>query len=162
MKKSDDILSTLIERYFAGETTLDEERRLRELLAASADDTPAVREAKAVMGYSLASPVEAPAISLPRRRKSVWRHIPAAAAVAALLLPAGALVFHTANATERPRCVAYVNSEIITDPEVIQQMALDNLREVTVAASALETTNTTTLRHAMEINEEIIITVFPI
>ena len=46
----------LIERYFNAETSLEEERKLRKLLAAIPSGDPLANEAKAVMGFSLCAP----------------------------------------------------------------------------------------------------------
>ncbi len=48
----------LIERYFNAETTLEEERRLRQLLAEMPPGDQLADEAEAVMGFSLCAPAE--------------------------------------------------------------------------------------------------------
>ena len=50
MMEETDILP-LIERYLEGQTTLDEERRLRDALLHTDSDHPSVTEAKALMAY---------------------------------------------------------------------------------------------------------------
>lgn len=69
----DDELYRLIDRYFEGETSLDEERRLRRLLAGSTRRDATLDEARAVMGLFAAarsaSTVQAPVQKPARRRR---------------------------------------------------------------------------------------------
>lgn len=100
-------LDTLIDRYFEGETTLTEEKKLRLLLVTSTSREQKVEEARAVMGVfalarkqdaltakrAVASKVAtAPGVKVVngttdkrRKRSAVWSTIAAAASIAVLL-----------------------------------------------------------------------------
>lgn len=103
-------LDTLIDRYFEGETTLAEEKRLRLLLATSASREPKVEEARAVMGIFAMARRQSGFAAIPgksagmvkaavspktesanvkaaarRKRGAVWSTIAAAASIAVLL-----------------------------------------------------------------------------
>lgn len=118
----------LTERYFAAETTPDEERELCRFLASPQGQQPQFDDVRHVMGYlitarrlhtapaaqSPATPAHAPA------RRLRWKRLAAAAAVALVLVvpPVARYVWQSRNV-----CVAYVNGQKITDPQLVMQQA---------------------------------------
>lgn len=107
----------LIERYYAGETSLHEEEELRKFLfSGEADDR--YDDIRAVLAYTqMGRRQTAPRVHATRHHAlRVW----AAAACIALMLGGGIVYYTTAP---RDTCVAYVYGEKQTDPEaVISQM----------------------------------------
>lgn len=92
--QSQDELLRLVNRYFEGETSIEEERNLRRLLVESTSHDEAIEEARAVMGIFACSRVAArrPEAQSPmadsrrrRRRRSQWAAISAVASVAVLI-----------------------------------------------------------------------------
>lgn len=124
--------------YFDGFSSLDQERRLRILLADPALRSDLLDEARAVMGYALFSPVPA-AAATPSRCPDLW--IRRAAAVAAVL--AAAISFLSAPApsvsvaTPEAQCVAYVGGQKITDPDAVLAMVYSDLSEFSEVSSEL-------------------------
>ena len=74
---TNDELKILIGRYFNGETSLDEEKLLRQLLAAKdCPDIEETDEARAVMAFSLATPDATgetyKTTTTVKQRKNIW------------------------------------------------------------------------------------------
>lgn len=87
---TDNEIHLLIEKYFSGATSLDEEVRLRRLLAGAEEDTPEIREAKAVMGFFAAAHQKSATSG--SSSAALWRSISLAASVIiALVLCIGLL-----------------------------------------------------------------------
>lgn len=103
-------LDSLIARYFDGATTLDEERRLRSLLANPQAIGPAADEARAVMGVFAAQRMSKSAHRT-RSRATAWR----AAAGFAVLVAAGAILLTTSRGAENGTYTAYCGGVEITD-----------------------------------------------
>jgi signal recognition particle subunit SEC65 len=85
-----DSLHSLIEKYFDGETSLDEERSLRRTLAVTSLQSDKIDEAKAVLGFFAAQRKSA----RPKQRKL---HYWAAAATIALLVASSVSILHLVN-----------------------------------------------------------------
>lgn len=121
-------LHILIERYFDGLTSLEEERTLRSLLASVAPGSdPLADEARAVMGFSLASPLPAPAKRPARRRLSpALRAWSGAAAAAVILFAIGWSVQHTAPQSSE-QCVAYIDGRAVTDHSAVMALVHTDL-----------------------------------
>lgn len=102
----------LIKRYFDATTTADEEKRLRAILADPATErTPAVEEARAVMGYTAV----ASAVIRPRRSSRRWV---AAASVAASVAVVVLIGWHSLSAAaDDNTAVIYANGRIIHSTE---------------------------------------------
>lgn len=110
----------LTERYFAAQTTPDEERELCRFLASPQGQQPQFDDVRHVMGYLITArrlhtaPAHAPA------RRLQWKRLATAAAVALVLVvpPVAHYVWQSRNV-----CVAYVNGQKITDPQLVMQQA---------------------------------------
>lgn len=99
----------LIERYFEATATRAEEARLRTILAdPSTPATPAVEEARAVMGYTaLQKAITGPS---DRRRTMPWRTI---ASIAASVAVVAAIGFHfSATGGPQPEATIYAQGKI--------------------------------------------------
>lgn len=114
--KTEDI-HTLIERYFDGATSIDEERWLRENLPKMQGASPEIDEALAVMGYAAAL-----AKSTARKPKTghPYRWIASAAASLALILAAGGFYSYHLNYKEKPTFFAYAGGVKIDRQEAIR------------------------------------------
>lgn len=110
-------IRALLERYFDGETSVAEERTLREYFAACPDLPPDMEYARTMLGYFAeaaegrcsVSPALKAAAPHKRRRKIVAWAGSAAAAVAAGLI----LTFNLVGSKEVVYC--YINGEPVTD-----------------------------------------------
>ncbi len=126
-------LHDLINRYFNGETTLDEERTLRRALAHPPHDAPEsdslADEARAVMGFSLSAPARKT-----KRMPPLWRSV---AAVAVAAITATTIVVGNIS-THEPRYVAYLNGEKIADSNAVMNLMLSDLHEMGEASASLE------------------------
>lgn len=120
-KLSIEELEELIECYFDCSLSEDDEMSLRKVIAATRYDSPAIREAKAVMGYAAASQK---AVRKPQpRRRHVWlRAATSAAAAVALIIGTHAYLNSSADGNGDNVCVAYVNGQRIDNREAIMQM----------------------------------------
>ena len=119
-KLSVEELEELIECYFDCSLNEDDEMSLRKVIAATRYDTPAIRDAKAVMGYAAASRMTE---KRPRtRHRNAWmRAIASAAATVALII--GAYTFVNQPGEDESNVgVAYVNGQRIDNKEAIMQM----------------------------------------
>ncbi len=120
---SADELEELIECYFDCSLSEDDEMSLRKVLSATVLDTPAIREAKAVMGYEAVVKSGAGDKDLSKGRHTKWLRAVGAAAVAAMLLSIGAYFRTGATApVAQDDCVAYVNGQRINNKEAVMQM----------------------------------------
>lgn len=101
----------LIQRYFDATATAVEEKRLRAILADPATErTPAVEEARAVMGYTAV----ASAVIRPRRSSRRWV---AAASVAASVAVVVLIGWHSLSAADDNTAVIYANGRVIHSAE---------------------------------------------
>lgn len=82
-KNNHDELLRLVDRYFEGETSLEEERLLRRLLAESESRSAEVEEARAVMGLFACARSGAPCRR--KERRSLWFPISVAASIAVII-----------------------------------------------------------------------------
>lgn len=130
--KDIDRIHILIERYFDGETSLEEERELREILPLLDPGDEDVDSALAVMGFAGVTPrapkvLVQPQVPSRSRWESVrrWSTGIAAAITIAILLFAALTSDFSGNldaGSGEHSHVAYVNGEKIVDPNVIQAM----------------------------------------
>lgn len=134
----------LIDRYFYGTTTLDEEQRLRTLLADPTLQGDEIDSARAVVAYSLFDRAKTASPSAKDSKKRPSRHrliISAAAAVAfAIIIPAITAIIHRTDASDSQSgiCVAYVDGHTVTDTEKVMAIIDDNLSEFSEALSVTE------------------------
>lgn len=121
-------LTRLIERYFNGDTTVEEERTLLDELSHSTVDTPEANEARAVLGFSLVQPTT--------KRHSHRRisYIRAIASIAIFLTTALAGYFLFPDNSTDTECLAYINGKKITDSEAVMGLMFEGLSNIANAA----------------------------
>lgn len=117
MTKTD--IHKLIERYFDGETTLDEERWLRQHLPSMSGDDGEIDGCLAVMGYA-AAPVRSAREKRFRRHISGWT---LAAASLALLVTAGGIYSYFADRDSASTFIAYSGGVQIDRAQAMQLIA---------------------------------------
>lgn len=105
-------IEELAERYFDGMTTVDEERRLRRLLASTDYSSPTADEVRALLGY-FAVERSRVAAETRRRHPGLKRKILSVAASVALLVVAIVALFNSSDSSIE--CYAMVGSERIED-----------------------------------------------
>ncbi len=135
MKRNDGHIKALIERYFDGETTADEERELARFFRQAGDDIPDEwRPCRAMMAYvdeeRMAAGTERheaeKAVVVQMRRRGGVR-----VAVAALL--AAACVVGVVLLTGIPDSrdnYAVINGRVYTDPQIVEHEAMKALQMV--------------------------------
>ncbi len=121
-------VNELIEGYFEGSLSQDEETALKVFLASEEGQSPEYDEARAVMGYFAAGRSvifgNTKAITSRRSlrlREIVWRRIAAIAASLAIIITLGVSLYNKTNV-----CVSYVSGQKITDKEVVMN-DVDNI-----------------------------------
>ena len=119
MKKIDE----LIEGYFEGTLSQEEETALKVFLASEEGQGPEYDEVRAVMGYFAAGrSVEIlRSRPLPQNDRKVWRRILAIAASMAIIITLGVSIYNRNNV-----CVSFVGGQKITDKEVVMN-DVDNI-----------------------------------
>lgn len=131
-------LRILIQRYFEGETSLNEEKQLRRLLADNPyPELAEAEEARAVMAFSNVAPKATATAEHQRKatskKSSVWWNCAAAAVIIALMtIP----ITHTFN--QSGECVAYVNGIKTEDVATVTAMMLTELEEAAKASDRIE------------------------
>lgn len=127
-------LDKLIERYFDGTTSLEEERRLRRALAATGARGDNADQARAVMGLAAAQRCAA---RPQRSRHSVaWR----AAAGLALLVAAGASVLLHTHSSAGECSIAYADGSISHDRDDVLAVMQADLDAIADAATSVDAT----------------------
>ena len=126
-------LEKLIERYFDGETTVQEEQTLRETLADCPWSSEVIDEALFTMGYFAAHKQQ--------RRQNVttssrFRHAAIAASITALLAVGVGLLWH--NQQHEDVCVAYVNGKTIHNEKEVLNLMQSDLNDIGNATQSLE------------------------
>lgn len=121
-------VNELIEGYFEGTLSQDEETALKVFLASEEGQGPEYDEVCAVMGYFAAGRAvifgNTKAITsrrILRLREIVWRRIAAIAASLAIIITLGVSLYNKTNV-----CVSYVSGQKITDKEVVMN-DVDNI-----------------------------------
>lgn len=126
-------LEQLIERYFEGETSLQEEQVLRQSLANCQWQSETIDEARFTMGYFTAHKHE-------RRRTgrvgATLRYAAIAASVAVLLTVGVGLLWQSRQAEDM--CVAYVNGKAIHNQKEVITLMHGDLNEIGNATESLE------------------------
>lgn len=111
-------LELLIERYFEGETSEEEELRLREVLGNSTYNSRLIDECLVTMGYfSMGKRVEREKKT--RGRVVVLRRVVSVAAMIAIILMLGLTLLKPKNVFNEGDCIAYVNGVKISDKDKV-------------------------------------------
>lgn len=116
-------INELIEGYFEGTLSQNEETALKVFLASEEGQGPEYDEVRAVMGYFAAGrSVEIlRSRPLPQNDRKMWRRILAIAASLAIIITLGINIFNQNNV-----CVSFVGGKKITDREVVMN-DVDNI-----------------------------------
>jgi hypothetical protein len=101
-------LEQLISRYFDGETSIQEEKMLREALADCPWNSETIDEARFTMGYFAAHRHEAQRVSKRNYRRQL---IGIAASIAVILAAGGYALWHQQQPSDV--CIAYVNGKVV-------------------------------------------------
>ncbi len=136
MRQSTDYstLNTLLQRYYDGLTSLDEERRLRQLLSDPSLQGENIDGARAVIGYFATAHNASPATSLRRRTsRSFRRSIIAVASSAA----AAAILLTVSHGNTRHDCMTYIGSALVNDHNTVMSHVAADLRDLAIADEAV-------------------------
>lgn len=133
-------LHKLIQQYFDGETSLEEERSLLAQLLSMPPGDDLADEALAVMvfaRYGKAGKKKKAAFS----RRSIYKITSVAAAcVASVALCIGFFSYlsNPGNSFSNEECVAYIGGEKIENESMVMSLIADQLDEMSVASDAVE------------------------
>lgn len=123
-------LEQLIERYFEGETSVQEEQELRQCLADCSWSSELIDEARFTMGYFAAHRKTRQHVA----KRNYQRQIIGIAASVAIILGIGISVFSSHWLTPQYECIAYVNGEVISEnQEAIMSLIAQDLNDMDMA-----------------------------
>lgn len=131
-------LSQLIDLYFAGLTTLEQEQRLRRLLATTTEQSPLIDEARAVISFA-AMPAGAKTAARSNIFGPFMQRVAAASIVVAAL--AGGITYisnHTSELSTTSQCYAMVEGTVINDDNAIEDLMLSQLSLISDAAEGID------------------------
>ena len=120
-------VNELIEGYFEGTLSQDEETALKVFLVSEEGQGPEYDEVRAVMGYFAAGRsveiLRSRSLSQNDRKhaSAIWRRIAAVAASLAIIITLGVSIYNKENI-----CVSYVGGQKVTDKEVVMN-DVDNI-----------------------------------
>ena len=153
MKKSQYIssqaeLEALIERYFEGMTSLEQEDAMRQCLAHCPWSSEAIDDARMVMGYFAAQSAQ--------QRRSVSRSmrqgfIGIAASIAVILAVGGYVLWHQSQPDDM--CIAYVNGTVVNDNDKVMALVANDMSKMDDATDAM-TNQLSSLGEALELDNE--------
>ena len=143
-------LERLIKRYFDGETSVQEEQRLRQCLANCPWESETINEAKVVMGYFVAH-------SQQRRRTTTHfsrlRIAGIAATIALVLAIGGYQLWHTHGSATGDVCIAYVNGKVLDNSDEVMALIEQDLNSINAASQGM-TAQLSSLGEAIELDNE--------
>ena len=153
MKKSQYIssqaqLEALIERYFEGMTTLEQEDAMRQCLAHCPWSSQAIDDARMVMGY-FAAHAEQQHNQVTRGMRQ--RFIGIAASIAVILAVGGYVLWHQSQPSDV--CIAYVNGMVVEDNDKVMALVANDMSKMDNAANAM-TNQLSSLGEALELDNE--------
>ena len=153
MKKSQYIssqaqLEALIERYFEGMTTLEQEDAMRQCLAHCPWSSQAIDDARMVMGY-FAAHAEQQHNQVTRGMRQ--RFIGIAASIAVILAVGGYVLWHQSQPSDV--CIAYVNGNVVEDNDKVMALVASDMSKMDKAANAI-TNQLSSLGEALELDNE--------
>ena len=141
-------LEQLIERYFDGETNVQEEQMLRETLADCPWSSEMIDEARFTMGYFAAHCQETERVAKKNNRRKL---IGIAASIAIILAAGGYALWHQQQSVGV--CIAYVNGQIVQDDDKVMALVADDLSKMDNASKAM-TNQLSSLGEALELDNE--------
>lgn len=153
MKKSQHIgcqaeLEALIERYFEGMTTLEQEDALRQCLAHCPWSSETIDEAQMVMGYFAAHGAHQQRQDGRGMRQRV---VGIAATIAVILAVGGYALWHQQQPSDV--CIAYVNGRVVSGNDQVKALVGADLDRLNDATNAMAN-QLSTLGEALEIDNE--------
>ena len=153
MKKSQYIssqaqLEALIEQYFEGMTTLEQEDAMRQCLAHCPWSSQAIDDARMVMGY-FATHAEQQHNRANRGLRQ--RFIGIAASIAVILAVGGYVLWHQSQPSDV--CIAYVNGKVVEDNDKVMALVASDMSKMDNATNAM-TNQLSSLGEALELDNE--------
>ena len=145
---SQEELEQLIDRYFDGMTSVEEEDALRFCLARCPWSSQAIDEARMVMGYFAAHSDRQRRQTAKSRRQLVAG---IAASIAIILAVGGYALWHQQQPGDV--CIAYVNGQVVQDNDKVMALVADDLSKMDNAANAM-TDQLSSLGEALELDNE--------
>ena len=142
-------LEQLIERYFDGETSVQEEQMLSEILADCPWSSEAIDEARFTMGYFAAHCQEKERTA----RKIHRRQLIGIAASIAIILAIGIPAMYHSWFAPHNECIAYVDGKIIDNDEVVMALIESDLSKMEDASNSMEA-QLQSLGEALELDNE--------
>jgi len=142
-------LEHLIKRYFDGETTLQEERELRQCLAHCHWWSETIDEARFAMGFFAAHRRSHHLVPTKGYRRQI---IGIAASIAVLLTVGGLAIWHNKQASDN-ECIAYVNGQTIHDDNQVMKLVVTQLNAIDNASDCM-TVQLSSLGEAIEQADE--------
>ena len=124
-------LEQLINRYFDGETSVQEEQMLRETLADCPWSSEVIDEARFTMGYFVAHRKAEQRAS----KKSYRRQVIGIAASIAIILAIGIPAMYHSWFAPQPQCIAYVNGKVIDNDEAVMALIASDLSKMEDASN---------------------------
>ena len=141
-------LEALIERYFDGMTTLEQEDALRECLANCPWSSETIDDARMVMGYFVTHKAQQQRRVTPGMRQRI---IGIAASIAVILTVGSYVLWHQSQPSDV--CIAYVNGHVVKCNDQVMAMVTDDLDRLNDAANAM-THQLSSLGEALELDNE--------
>lgn len=126
-------LEQLIERYFDGETSIQEEQLLRAALADCPWDSEAIDEARFTMGYFAAHSHEGQR----KAKKNNRRQLIGIAASIAILLAIGIHAMNNKWFSLQQQCIAYVNGKVIDNDDAVMALIEKDLNKMEDASNSM-------------------------
>ena len=141
-------LEQLINRYFDGKTSVQEEQMLRETLADCPWSSELIDEARFTMGYFIAHRKAERQTSKKSYRRQV---IGIAASIAIIIAAGGYALWHQQQSDDI--CIAYVNGRVVQDNDKVMTLVANDLSKMDNASNAM-TNQLTSLSEALELDNE--------
>ena len=126
-------LEQLIERYFDGETSIQEELLLRAALADCPWNSEAIDEARFTMGYFAAHSHEGQR----KAKKNNRRQLIGIAASIAILLAIGIHTMNNKWFSQQQQCIAYVNGKVIDNDDDVMALIEKDLNKMEDASNSM-------------------------
>lgn len=126
-------LEQLIDRYFDGETSVQEEQLLRKTLANCTWSSETIDEARFTMGYFVAHCQQQQRVTQKSRRS---RAIGIAASIA-IILGAGVFALWHYQEDTNNMCIAYVNGKTINNDDAVLALIENDLNAMDEASNGM-------------------------
>lgn len=124
-------LNRLINLYFEGLTTLDQEQELRRMLDDPSANWPEALEARAVLSYASVSPVRGGASG----KRNSLRPLLAAVSAAAVIAIVSVVGWHFTSPSAAVECIAYVDGRPVNDSQAVMGIIESDLSMLGDASS---------------------------